>query len=88
MTDCGTVLWPELGSECCPHGGPDVFSVLCFFHCTAGDSELQSKCGTDRGTVLWPELGSECYSLGGPDLFSVPYSFQCSDGDSELQSQC
>ena len=70
--------------KCCSLGGPDVFSVPCFFHCSDGDFELQSKCWTDRGTVLWPELGSECCSLGGPDLFSVPCPFQCSYHDSEL----
>ena len=75
----GTVLWPELGSECCTLGGPDLFSVQCSdlgalqcsFQCSHSDSDLQSQCGT----VLWPELGSECCSLGGPDLFFV----QCSD---------
>jgi hypothetical protein len=47
----GTVLWPELGSECCTLGGPDLFSVQCSdlgalqcsFQCSHGDSELQSR---------------------------------------------
>jgi hypothetical protein len=69
-TDRRTVLWPELGSECCSLGGPDLFFVQCSFQCSHGDSEMQSQCGT----VLWPELGSECCTLGGPDLFSDQYS--------------
>jgi hypothetical protein len=28
-TDRGTVLWPELGSQCRALGGPDLFSVQC-----------------------------------------------------------
>ena len=69
----GTVLWAELGSECCSLSGPDLFFFPCPFHCSDGDSTLHFQRVNDRGTVLWPELGSECCSLGGPDVFSVPW---------------